>query len=242
MMLGNNGLRFLFGLLMILAFALKAEARRLNIAIPGLSQLGPFAVAKENGYYQEEGLEVEFIWMRAGVATQALVAGNVEFATLGGTAIAMALRGFPLRIVFTSFKAFMASLYTRPEIHSVRELKGKKVGVASIGTASDVLLREVLKRHGLEGGRDVVILAIGVSPTRYAALQKGIIDATLLTPPLNFDADQHGFRELINFAREDLVETQGNLVVAKNPSVRPRVGGEGDPRHHQRLLVYPKEP
>ncbi len=203
-------------LLTTFGFVSEGEARRLNVAIPGFSQLVPFVTTKDKGYYKEEGFEVEFILMRAGIVSQALAAGNVEFATLGGTTIANILRGFPFRIVFTGYRAYVSSLYARPEIHDIRGLKGKKIGVSSFGTASDLLLREALSKRGLEGGRDVVILTVGGTPTRFAALEKGGIDAAMLTPPFTFAMDRLGFRELVNFAKEDLVETMANLVVRED--------------------------
>jgi ABC-type nitrate/sulfonate/bicarbonate transport system substrate-binding protein len=106
----------------------------------------------------------------------------------------------------------MFSIYARPEIEDVRGLKGKKIGVSSIGTGADSLLREALKKYGLDPNRDATILAIGVTPTRYAALVNGSVDATMLTPPLTFKAEDNGLRELVNFATEDLVEIQGSIV------------------------------
>jgi ABC-type nitrate/sulfonate/bicarbonate transport system substrate-binding protein len=118
-----------------------------------------------------------------------------------------------MRIVFTAFKGYISSLYAKPDVQDIKALMGRRVGVSSFGTATDLLLREALKRYGLEGGRDVIILTVGGTPTRYAALEKGSIDAAMLTPPFTFAMDRLGFRELINFAKEDLVETMGNLVV-----------------------------
>jgi NitT/TauT family transport system substrate-binding protein len=187
-------------------------ARRVLVSIPGLSQVIPFATAKEKGYYREEGLDVEFIWMRAAVSNTALISGNVDFATLGAAGLTAALSGHPLRILFSSFSRPMFSLYAKAEIADVRALKGKKVGVSSIGTGADSLLREALKRRGLEGGRDVAVLAIGVTPNRYNALVNGSVDATMLSPPFTFNAERAGFRELVNFATEDLVEIQGSVV------------------------------
>lgn len=157
-------------------------------------------------------LTVEFIWMRAAISNTALISGNVEFATLGAAGVTAALTGHPLRVLFSSFTRPMFSLYAKAKIPDVRALKGKKIGVSSIGTGADSLLREALRRHGLEGGRDVAILSISVTPTRFTALVNGSVDATMLTPPLTFQAEQAGFRELVNFAKEDLVEIQGSVV------------------------------
>lgn len=200
----------IFGLIF---FPSELHARKVLVSIPGLSQLVAFTTAKEKGYYRDEDLEVEFIWMRAAIANTALISGNVEFATLGAAGVTAALSGHPLRVLFSTFSKPMFSLYGKSEISDVKALRGRKIGVSSIGTGADSLLREILKRNGLDGGRDVAILSIGVTPTRYTALLNGSVDATMLTPPLTFNAEQAGFRELVNFAKEDLVEIQGSIVV-----------------------------
>jgi NitT/TauT family transport system substrate-binding protein len=68
-------------------------------------------------------------------------------------------------------------LYARPEIRSVENLKGKKLGISGIGGGPDSQLREFLKKHGLDGGRDVVVLPVGSGTGRFFALQAGSVDA-----------------------------------------------------------------
>ena len=53
------------------------------------------------------------------------------------------------------------------------------------------------------------ILAIGPPPGRFVALTSGAIDATLFTFPLNFRAEEAGFRELVNFVKQDIVSLTG---------------------------------
>lgn len=104
-------------------------------------------------------------------------------------------------------------LYAKSDIRDVKGLKGKKVGVSGIGSGPDSLLREILRRNGLEGSRDVVILSLGVMPTIYSGLQSGIVDAAMLSPPVTFKAEEAGLRELVSFIRQDLVELQGSVLV-----------------------------
>src|SRR5439155_4562711 len=89
----------------------------------------------------------------------------------------------------------------------------KRVGVSGIGSGPDSLLREALRRNALEGGRDVLILSLGVMPTIYSGLQGGVVDAAMLSPPFTFRAEENGFREIIAFTKQDLVELQGSILV-----------------------------
>jgi ABC-type nitrate/sulfonate/bicarbonate transport system substrate-binding protein len=104
-------------------------------------------------------------------------------------------------------------LYARPEIRSVEMLKGKNVGVSSIGSGPDSLLREILKKHGLEVGRDVVVLPVGSGTGRFFALQAGSVDAAMLSVPANLLAQDAGFRELVSFIDQEWIELQGTVNV-----------------------------
>jgi ABC-type nitrate/sulfonate/bicarbonate transport system substrate-binding protein len=104
-------------------------------------------------------------------------------------------------------------LYAKAEIRDVKSLKGKRVGVSGIGSGPDSLLREILRQHGLDANRDVTVLSLGVMPTIYSGLQTGIVDAAMLSPPVTFKAEEAGFRELVAFPKQDLVEPQGAILV-----------------------------
>jgi ABC-type nitrate/sulfonate/bicarbonate transport system substrate-binding protein len=183
-----------------------------------------FMIAKEKGYYREEDLDVNFVLMAAPLASRALIGGNAEFATVGGSAMTGILAGAPLRMLFSSFARAVFWLYSKPEIRDVTDLRGKRIGISAIGAGPDSMLRDLLKTHGLEGGRDVVILATGVDSNRYAALTSGAVDAVLLSTPYNFVAEEAGFRELVSFIKHDWVELQGCIVarealIKSNPAL-----------------------
>jgi NitT/TauT family transport system substrate-binding protein len=198
----------------VLGLAARAEAVRLRISVPvhGFSHIA-FYAAKEKGYFQEEGLDVEVILMSGAIGIRALIAGDVDASTVGGSALPPILRGAPLRMVFVSLDKPTHWLYAKPEIRTLKDLKGRKVAVDGLGGTLESLLRWVLEKNGLEAGRDVPILAVGPPPGRFAALTSGAIDATLFTLPLNFRAEEAGFRELVNFVKQDIVSLTGTIVV-----------------------------
>jgi len=104
-------------------------------------------------------------------------------------------------------------LYARPEIRAVENLKGKKVGVSGIGSGPDSLLREILKKHGLDGVRDVIVLPVGSGTGRFFALQAGSVDAAMLSVPANLLAQDAGYRELVSFIDQEWIELQGTVNV-----------------------------
>jgi NitT/TauT family transport system substrate-binding protein len=190
-----------------------AEARKVTVAVPVLdvTQSALF-VARDRGYFQKEGLEVDLILMRGGVANQALIGGNVEFTTVPTAGLQAALQGAPLKVVLSTFHKPMFWLYSRPEIRSVKELHNKKVAVSSLGAAGDSALRELIKKNGMDENRDVAILAVGTTATRLAALSAGVVDAAMMTFPHNITAAESGFRELVSFIASDIAQLQGAIV------------------------------
>ena len=207
-------LNILISLLTVVGLVAKAEARTVNIAVPTLSMVViAFTAAKEKGYYQEEGLDVNLVVMRDTLGISALIGGNADFASMSGAGFTAILGGVPLRFVYTSFFRPMFWLYAKPEFQEIKALKGKRIGVTGLGSGPDNLLRETLKRNGIEGGRDATILALGLPATLAAALRAGTVDAGTISPPFNFAVRDAGFRELVSFLKEDFVELQGSILV-----------------------------
>ncbi len=205
-----------FSLLSMILLAANVEAGRVRVAMPSTTHaVLAFSTSRDKGYYRDEGLDVELILMSAPIASRALLSGDVEVATVGGAGLPPVLSGAPLRFIFTTYNRPMFWLFGKAEIRSVKELKGKRVGVSGIGSGPDSLLREALRRNALEG-RDVAILSLGVMPTIYSGLQSGVVDAAMLSPPFTFRAEEDGFRELIAFPKQDLVEMQGSILVKES--------------------------
>jgi ABC-type nitrate/sulfonate/bicarbonate transport system substrate-binding protein len=194
--------------------AAEARAQKVRVAVPDFSMsLIAFIVAKEKRFYQEEGLNVELIKMSAPVANLALIAGNVEFGAAGAAAIPSVLRGAPLQFLFHTYYRPLYWLYALPDVPNLQALKGKRVGVSGIGSGPDLLLREVLRKYGLDAGREVTVMALGAGTARFMAMKAGSVEAAVLSPPSNFMAEEAGYRELVAFVNEDLVELQSAVVV-----------------------------
>ena len=207
----------LFHLILLIAVsvaAARAQERTVKVGIPAVNMsVISFSTAVDKGFYKDEGLRVELILMPAAIASRALIAGETHFAAVGGATMPAVVQGAPLRFLFSTFNRPLYWLYSRPEIRDIKSLKGKKVSVSGIGSGPDSLLRDLLKRNGLEAGRDVTILGVGSNPTLLASLQNNVVDASMLSPPFTFLAEDAGFRELVSFVKQDRVEVQGSIVV-----------------------------
>ena len=205
---------FTIAILLLAARTSAQELVKVPVQIPAITPAATaFAVARDRNFYRQEGLDVQLVVMPSAIGMQALLGGNVKFSTAGGAGLLPILRGAPVRFMFTTFSRPMFWLYARPDLRTVESLKGKKVGVSSLGSGPDSLLRELLKKRGLEGGRDVAILAVGSGTARYFALQAGSVDAAMLSIPANLMAQEAGFRELISFIEQEWIELQGTINV-----------------------------
>jgi NitT/TauT family transport system substrate-binding protein len=172
--------------------------RRMRVGIPTRSMSSfPHMVARSEGFYRNEGVDVEIIVVSSGTpAIQAVIAGDLDFATTGNVATIAAIRGMPVRNVMVSTTATDQVLVVKPEIRRVEDLRGKTLGVAGMRTVSDISTRLLLRKHGLAPETDVKIVPLGGSSLRLAALKGGQIDGTLLSAPHNKSAVKLGFVEL----------------------------------------------
>src|SRR6266508_580722 len=109
------------------------EKVRFSVAAVTGSYMDEF-VAIEKGYHREEGLTVEMIRAGGGIATQALIAGDLHFSTSAGSALSAMLRGAEIRVVYTNIDRPGHQLWSgQPEIKTLKDLAGKKIGVTSRG-------------------------------------------------------------------------------------------------------------
>ena len=176
------------------------ELRKVRVGIPTLSPIiAATLVPRDKGYFKQEGLDIETIVIRSAPSVLALAAKEIDFLMTGGGGLSGALRGLPLRVVFAPLRRPTYALYAKPEIRTIAELEGKRVGISSYGSGPDLLLRDVLKKRMADGGKKVTILAVGSGTERYIACKTNIVDAAILSSPVTLTAKQEGYRELFSF-------------------------------------------
>ncbi|MGB7946420.1 MAG: ABC transporter substrate-binding protein [Candidatus Binatia bacterium] len=173
----------------------------------------PYIIARDRGYFREEGLEPEMIFMKAIQTVQAMLAGGVDFGTATGTAIAAAVSGVDVRIVFALTDRPSFDLIAVPGITSVQQLRGKKLGISAVGSLTEILARQILLAHKVPPDQ-VTFLPLGTSDVTYVALKAGAIDATMLQIPQNFLAVDDGFKKLASGA-DVYRAVQGGLTTTK---------------------------
>ena len=171
--------------------------KKIRLAIPSLAGGNmPAVMARELGFYRQEGFETEIIVMRGSLSVQALVAGSVDFTGTPGATVAAAVQGVKVLVVMAYSNKPLYDLVARPEISSYAELKGKIFGLGSLtGFAYDIP-RLMLSRNGLDPKQDIRMISIGSTADRWTALKTNAVQATLLEPPYIFIAAKEGFHRL----------------------------------------------
>ena len=173
----------------------------------------PFFVAKERGFFREEGLDVELIVMQAIQTIQATLGNSTQFASATGSAVSSAVRGADIKVILAVTDRPSFDLIVQPNITSVQQLRGKKIGTGGVGSLAEILARRILEVNGVRP-EEVTILATGPSHVTYLSLKAKVIDAAPLQMPLTFTAQDEGFRKLVD-AGDVYRAVQGGLATTK---------------------------
>lgn len=179
------------------------EKKNLRIVFVSLSwnnQL-PYRIAIAKGFFKDQGLTVEQIFVRGGpTAIAALISGNVEFGSIGGAQapIRSNARGLDLQILASLSNFTNYTLLGSKETKSIEELRGKIIGVTGAGAYSDFAIRIFLKRHNIDPDRDVMLRAIGGTALRAIALERGVINAAPFTAEDTIKLIDKGFPMIVN--------------------------------------------
>ena len=176
-----------------------ASAQPVRIAVGAASVASlPTWVAQDGGYFAREGVPAELIYIRGGPQTMsALVSGEVPFAQIyGGALLAAALTGADVVIVAGLINQPFFSIITTKAIDKPEDLRGKKIGISTFGSATDFALRLALKTWGIKADSEVSILQMRGVPEILPAMASGALHGGVMSPPTNMMAIRAGFKEL----------------------------------------------
>jgi len=168
---------------------------RIGVSNYNISNL-TVGVAQTKDFFKQEGIEAEIIRMNPNVATMALVSGDIDYSTLIGSVIGANLKGAKLKMIACSQDRTPLSLVGKAAIKSVKELKGKTIGVGSYGSTPDIIARLVVKHYGVDPETEIKMLALGSDSARLTALKEGVVDAIIVAPPVDFEGKKMGFNIL----------------------------------------------
>ena len=189
------------------------KLEKIRIGYPTITpSVGPWWIAKDAGIFLEEGLDVEMTFISGGATVvQAVLGRDIQAGYAGTPPIVSAIvRGADLSIVAVNQNRLDYVLVSREVFKDPRRLTGKKFAISSRGAISEFATRIALKKLGVNPD-SVVMFVVGGSPLRIAALQRGSVDASILSTTEFFQVQDMGFHPLFEFLKSD-VEYPFNVI------------------------------
>jgi NitT/TauT family transport system substrate-binding protein len=193
-------------------------ADKVRIGLSSISATsGSIWVAEERGLFRKHGIDAEVIVIGGGAArvVSSLIAGEIQFSVGGGDAvIRAALKGAGTVLVASPLRTGLQRLMVRPDIKTLADLKGKKIGITRFGSASHWVLQLFLRRWGMRP-EEIQIVQLGSSPAMLASLDKEAIDGAVFTLPTFFVAEDRGYRILADPVEMEIYYLQNSVDSTK---------------------------
>jgi NitT/TauT family transport system substrate-binding protein len=164
----------------------------------------PIWIALDKGLFAKYGLNLDLRFIAPATATQGLLGKSLDIVNPGGEIIEAGLNGEPVVYIAGILTRAVMSLYVRPEIRSLGDLKGKVLGVTLPGATTDFAARVLLQQAGLTPGKDVKLLYLKGMAEIAAGMTQGNADAGIFTSPTTLRARQAGFKELVNLTDKNI--------------------------------------
>ena len=205
----------------------KPDKVRIGYAARAVAHSVPF-VAKEAGFFAEEGIDAEIVRTAGSIAPMALVANEVDIAIMSAYLMIPVAAQNKDVVMLGGFSRYASMVFVaRPDVKGAQDLKGKIVGIQRPGDAYEKSARFALRHLGLDADKDVQMLALGTNDVMWSALQTGRVSATILSPPGTLFARKAGMNFMVDLTDLKL-EYQGSTIatrrsfVQKNPQLATR--------------------
>ena len=197
----------LWSMIFVLIVPCAFAADRVRIGLSSFTPINAAVwIAEDKGLFKKYGIDPEVILIGGASAggVSSLIAGDVQFlAGAGGAVVSAGLNGADVVMIASIVNRGVQRVMARSDIRKAEELRGKRIGITRLGAASHLVLLMMLRVWGMTAA-DVQTMQIGSSPAMMAALEKGGIDAAVLTEPTFFFAEDQGYRVLADLADMDI--------------------------------------
>jgi NitT/TauT family transport system substrate-binding protein len=206
-----------------------AAAEKINASYGAISgSMAQTWVAKEAKLFEKYGLDLNLVYISGGPRSiMSLIGGSVQFVNHSGMpALEAYQRGADTALIASPMNQLEHSLVVQKSIVNVEQLRGKVLGMSTVGSLTDILLREGLRLNGI-GEKDVTIVSVGDLAARLNGLQTGRIHGAIIAGIQTLTANKLGFRTLIDYSKLPIeISGSGILVrrsyVSKNPDTTLR--------------------
>lgn len=203
----------LFATILFCARAPGHAEDRIRVGISSIS-LGffPTVIAEKKGFYAKYGLAPEHVLLPCAIATNALLADDLDYAVCTGPGIAGAIKGLPIKLIMTTQDKLGYLLLVKPNVQKLSDLRGKTIGISTYGSQLYLTSVTLFHKAGLEPGKDVNLLPAGDNTARIAGMESGKFDAAFVSSPADIFGSKRGYKVLL-WSRDHVPLTQNAIVV-----------------------------
>lgn len=206
-----------FCLFLIFLSTSAAAADRIRVGYPSPSaNFYPLFATKEANLFEKYGFEPEMIYVQGVQLIAVHVAGQLDFSSVSGLVFLQAsVEGSDLILLASSNDSQPMKLMVHSSVSNPKDLRGKTIAVTRFGSLTDLLLRPVLKKWGLEPQKDVNLLQIGRLPDMVVAIAQKKVDGGVISFPSSLQAEKMGVKTLLDFADSGLDIPSTTVVVSR---------------------------
>ena len=167
--------------------------------------VAPLWAAQERGFFKRHGLATELVYFAGGsLVALGIEADSIQIGLFNvGAGVEARLAGGSMLIIGSVYDVYYFQIFGKPTIQSPKELKGKVIAASRAGAASEYGIRDALAYYGLKES-DYKIVYVGGTDARVQALQQGLVDASIISPPNGLIAQKLGFKEVLNLMQMKL--------------------------------------
>src|SRR6185503_3788334 len=176
----------------------------------------PLWIAADKNLFAKYGLNVDLRYIAPATATQALISRNLDIINPGGEIVEAGLNGESVVYIAGILNRAVMSIYAKPEIRSLADLKGKVLAVTVPGATTDFAARVLLQQARLTPGKDVKLVYLKGMVEILTGINQGNAEAGIFTSPTTLKAEHAGLKELVNVTEQNIPMIHAALASTKD--------------------------
>jgi NitT/TauT family transport system substrate-binding protein len=196
-----------------------ATAQLTKITASYSERVGNYTVlllAQDQGLFAKHGLEVDLQLIPGSTGMSALLSGQVQIAQIGGSEIVSAEASGSDLVMSGNLGSVLPYVFiVTPDIQTIDDLRGKHIGISTVGGSADIATRLSMHHYGLDPDKDISILAMGSLQNRTAGLQNGAIQGAPANPPDSFVLQRQGFHVLFDVSELGFPAASATIVAQR---------------------------
>src|SRR5690349_5143563 len=162
------------------------------------SNLWPVYIGMKKGFFDAANVKVDIVYVQSSAnMVQQVAAGSLDITMSTGLVdpIRAIDQNAPISIARFEAQSPPYALVGKPAIKKLEDLKGKVISLGGAKDITRIYVERMLAPHGIKPGEFDMVFA-GATAARASALLAGAVDAAILLPPFNFQAEAQGFTNL----------------------------------------------